>query len=257
MYIITKVSQTIGLRAHEEYLLICVRITTLPRSNLGKDTAGCRIEAEYQARHRWAESILWPQRPLESTKGSLGLPPWADSHPAVTPPPGTPPRTVWQARLLSEQWCWERWHELHGGPPPRIQLLDPDPGGGDGWKPDRMPYRASLRLRAGLSKAQSSILTQMRTGKIGLAAFLCRRQVPGFPTPACCCGAQWETAKHVVLECPRLQRVRRSLYTAAATTDYQVMISRPRPAAALTSWILRYGVLPQFSWAQEQLDTGY
>ena len=165
--------------------------------------------------------------------------------------------TVWQARLLSEQWCWERWHELHGGPPPQIQLLDPDPGGGDNWKPDKMPYRASLRLRAGLSKAQSSILTQMRTGKIGLAAFLCRRRVPGFPTPACCCGAQWETAKHVVLECPRLQRVRRSLYTATATTEYQVMISCPRPAAALTSCILRHGVLPQFSWAQEQLDTGY
>ena len=97
----------------------------------------------------------------------------------------------------------------------------------------------------------------MRTGKIGLAAFLCKRRIPGFPTPACCCGAQWETAKHVVLECPRQQRVRRSLYTATATTDYQVMISRPRPAAALTSWILRHGVLSQFSWAQEQLDTGY
>ena len=68
----------------------------------------------------------------------------------------------------------------------------------------------------------------MRTGKIGLAAFRCKRRVPGFPTPAFCCGAQWETAKHVVLECPRLQRVRRSLYTAAATTDYQAMIS-PSP----------------------------
>ena len=44
-----------------------------------------------QARHRWAESILWPQRPLESTKGSLGLPPWADSRSADTPPLGTPP----------------------------------------------------------------------------------------------------------------------------------------------------------------------
>ena len=210
-----------------------------------------------QARHRWAKSILWPQRALECTKGCLGLPPWADSHPAATPPPGTPPRTVWQARLLSEQWCWERWHELHGGPQPQVQLLDPDPGGGDNWKPDKMPYRATLRLRAGLSKAQSSILTQIRTGKVGLAAFLCKRRVPGFPTPACSCGAQWETAKHVILDCPQLQRVRRSLYTAAATTDYQVMISRPWPAAALTSWIVRHGVLPQFSWAQEQLETGY
>ena len=144
-----------------------------------------------------------------------------------------------------------------GGPPPRVQLLDPDPGGGDNWKPDKMPYLASLRLQAGLSKAQSSILTQVRTGKIGLAAFLCKRRVPGFPTPACSCGAQWETARHVVVACPRLLRARRSLHAAAATTDYQVMTSRPRPAAALTAWILRHGVLPQFSWAQEQLEAGY
>ena len=107
------------------------------------------------------------------------------------------------------------------------------------------------------SPKRRAVFTQIRTGKVRLAAFLCKCQVPGFPMPACSCGAQWETAKHVILDCPRLQRVRRSLYTAAATTDYQVMISRPRPAAALTSWILRHGVLPQFSWAQEQLETGY
>ena len=120
-----------------------------------------------------------------------------------------------------------------------------------------MPYRSALRLRAGLSKAQSSVLTQVRTGKIGLAAFLCKRRVPDFPTSACSCGAQWETAKHVVMNCPRLQRARRSLYAAASTTDYQVMASHPRPAAALTAWILRHGVLLPFSWAQEQLEAGY
>ena len=88
-----------------------------------------------------------------------------------------------------------------------------------------MLYRSALRLHAGLSKAQSSILTQVRTGKIGLVAFLCKQRVPGFPTPACSCGALWETAKHVVLDCPRLLRVRRSLYLAAATTDYQALTS--------------------------------
>ena len=120
-----------------------------------------------------------------------------------------------------------------------------------------MPYLASLRLHAGLSKAQSSILTQVHTAKIRLAAFLCKRWVPGFPTLACSCGAQWETAKHVVVTCPRLRWARCSLYAAASTTDYQVMTTRPRPTAALTVWILRHGVLLQFSWAQEQLEAGY
>ena len=60
-----------------------------------------------------------------------------------------------------------------------------------------------------------------------------------------------------MMDCPQLQRVRRSLYAAATTTDYQVLISHPRPTTTLTTWILRHGVLPQFSWAQEQLGAGY
>ena len=92
-----------------------------------------------------------------------------------------------------------------------MQLLNPDPGGGDSWKLDKMLYQVTLQLQASLSKVQSSILTQIRTGKVGLAAFLCKCQVPGFPTPACSCGAQWETAKHVILDCPQLQQVHCSL----------------------------------------------
>ena len=110
-----------------------------------------------------------------------------------------------------------------------------------------MPYRLALQLQAGLSKAQSSILTQMRTGKIGLAAFLCKRRVPDYPTPACSCGAPWETAKHVVMEYSHLHQARRSLFVETSTTDYQVMLSRPWPATTLTAWIICHGILPQFS----------
>ena len=57
---------------------------------------------------------------------------------------------------------------------------------------------------------------------------------------------------------PATARARHSLYSAASTSDYQVITSQPRPAAAaLTAWILRHGVLPQFIWAQEQLEAGY
>ena len=123
--------------------------------------------------------------------------------------------------------------------------------------PDKMPYLASLHLHTSLLKAQSSILTQVRTGKIGLAAFLCKRWVPSFLTLACSCGAQWETARHVVVACPHLLHAHCSLYAAASTTDYQVMTSQLQPTTTLTAWILHHGVLPQFSRAQEQLEAGY
>ena len=64
---------------------------------------------------------------------------------------------------------------------------NPDPGGG--WKPEKMPYKkATLSLHANLPKPQSSLLTQIRTGKISLAGFLHTRRVPNFKSPACPCG---------------------------------------------------------------------
>ena len=49
------------------------------------------------------------------------------------------------------------------------------------------PHKAALQLHAGLPKAYISILTQIHTGKIGLAAFLRKCQVPGFESVACPC----------------------------------------------------------------------
>ena len=51
-----------------------------------------------------------------------------------------------------------------------------------------------------LSKAMSSLLVQIRTGKIGLRAFLFKRRVPEVTTPYCRCGLARETFEHIVLE---------------------------------------------------------
>lgn len=46
------------------------------------------------------------------------------------------------------------------------------PGGG-GWKPSKMSHKKQmLRLHTGLPKAQGSLLTQIRTGKISLTVSL-------------------------------------------------------------------------------------
>ena len=163
-----------------------------------------------------------------------------------------PPQTLWQAYQLAEQWCWDRWHELEGGPPVPRRTTDPDPGGG--WKPENMPYKkAALRLHADLPKPHSSLLTQLRIGKISLAGFLHIRRVPGFESPACPCGWQQETAKHIMLDCPRFRREQRQLRQATSTTDFQQLTSNPRTAATVTTWFLRLNLLPQFSSARDQL----
>ena len=117
-----------------------------------------------------------------------------------------------------------------------------------------MPYKAAaLRLHATLPKPHSSLLTQIRTEKIGLAAFLHQRRVPGFESPACPCGWQWETAKHVILNCPRFTRESWQLRQQVPSTDLQQLTSNPRAATAVTTRFLHLNLLAQFSWAREKL----
>ena len=61
--------------------------------------------------------------------------------------------------------------------------------------------RTRLKIHNNLMKAESALTTQIRTEKIGLANFLFNRRVPGVMTPACSCGWQKQTAKHIILHC--------------------------------------------------------
>ena len=58
-----------------------------------------------------------------------------------------------------------------------------------------------LLLHKSLQKAESALLVQARTGKIGLGKFLYNRKVPGIVTAQCWCGAGFETPRHIVLYC--------------------------------------------------------
>jgi hypothetical protein len=70
---------------------------------------------------------------------------------------------------------------------------------------DRMT-ETSARVCAALqegtfrSYGRGSLLTQIRSEKIGLNAFLTDRHVPGF-TAACDCGWRQQTAKHILMFC--------------------------------------------------------
>ena len=53
-------------------------------------------------------------------------------------------------------------------------------------------------LHQGLRKAESLLAIQLRTEKVGFAAFLHARRVPDVVTPACRCGWRREDRKHVL-----------------------------------------------------------
>jgi len=70
----------------------------------------------------------------------------------------------------------------------------------------------------GLSRAKSFILTQLRTGAIGLNNFLAARNVPNI-TLECECGWVRQTPKHIVVYCLYLGG-REQMWTRAGTLNY-------------------------------------
>jgi hypothetical protein len=110
------------------------------------------------------------------------------------------------------------------------------------WEQDRR------KLYAGLSKAEATALFLMRTEVIGLNAWLASIQVPG-ALPACACGWRAQTVRHVVLHCPRYERV--SLLEQCGTARLDEILSRPASAKHAARWLIRSGVLEQFRVAKE------
>ena len=90
------------------------------------------------------------------------------------------------------EWAWKtRWnHDREGRPAERLADRAP---------PVLLFTDLALRKHEGLTKAQSSLLTQARTGAIGLQDFLFRAKVPEVYTPYCACGQGRETVEHLVV----------------------------------------------------------
>jgi hypothetical protein len=90
--------------------------------------------------------------------------------------------------------AWQaRWTCLQGDQPPR-RPADRDP-------PILLFTDRGLKRHEGLTKAYSSLLTQARTGDIGLRDYLFKVKAPGVLTPYCECGEGRETVEHLVVWC--------------------------------------------------------
>ena len=109
----------------------------------------------------------------------------------------------------------------------------------------------------GLSKAESSLLIQIRTGDIGLRDFLFKRKVPEVLTPYCECGEGRETAEHLVVSCLAPPLIRRWETTKIRTRRgfYSVLQGGIPPVARLArrilGWLMDSGRLPIYSLARK------
>src|SRR5271154_1361750 len=101
------------------------------------------------------------------------------------------------------------------------------------------------QLHVTLSKAINALVTQIKTEKIGLNAFLTQRRILGF-TASCSCGWARQTAKHILLFCPNFSGSRAKLFRDAGTNNYLQMVATTRGAKAAAQFLHETGLLPQF-----------
>ena len=112
---------------------------------------------------------------------------------------------------------------------------------------------ANIKRYAKLTSAQTFIAFQIRTEKIGLRNFLFARKVPDVASPICQCLQGRQTAKHLLIFCPRYPKD--SLRDDCGTLDYNALTNNLKDLRKIAKWFLRNNILEQFRVARELAQT--
>jgi hypothetical protein len=110
------------------------------------------------------------------------------------------------------------------------------------------PCKNTLLLHNQLKKAESSVLVQARTGRIGLRQFLFKAKVPGVISASCPCGKGLETAEHLLLYCDQAAP---SVWSRGS--QFKKLISNPANTKQLARHLIQSGRLGQFKLADRLL----
>jgi hypothetical protein len=109
------------------------------------------------------------------------------------------------------------------------------------------PTKRILRMHENLTKRQSAILVQMRTGKIGLNDFLFSRRVPGILRPECECGEGRQTVDHVLLRCRKHDELRnRKLGYLRGRGDLRKILNEHKPATKAIKFMEQTQILKHY-----------
>ena len=114
------------------------------------------------------------------------------------------------------------------------------------------PSRKTLALHRGTPRALSSLIVQMRTGKIGLRHFLHQRRVPGMTSGECDCGCGLQTVSHVLYTCSKFDGLRLTFRMPDErgrrcwTADLRKLLSQRSTAIAAAKFMMATKLLGQF-----------
>ncbi len=112
---------------------------------------------------------------------------------------------------------------------------------------EKEPTRKVLDKHTGVRRPISSLITQLRTGKIGLAHYLHR--IGRHNSPRCPCDQGIQTVRHVLVECSRTQDLRDELL--GRTNDIKKILGNSALVKSAAILILRANLLRQFQAVTE------
>ena len=147
-----------------------------------------------------------------------------------------------------EQWALEWARESRGSSLRRIQPT---------------PTHRIKQLHHKVRRAKSSLVTQMRTEKIGLKAFLYNRCVPGIEDESCECGAAKQTVRHVLHECRLFYKQRRTFWAGVKrkspgeVISHKEIMSTPRYASMAADFMRSTGLIGQYHALDEEQKEGF
>ena len=101
-----------------------------------------------------------------------------------------------------------------------------------------------------MSRPESSVIIQARTGKIGLRDYLYK--INSAASPACPCGHRRQTVYHTLLECSGFNDLREDMWAAGRReTDLTKLLDTPALATKASKFLLATGELLQFRHLNE------
>lgn len=98
-----------------------------------------------------------------------------------------------------------------------------------------------------MSRTESSVIVQARTGKIGLLSYL--HLIGAENSKNCLCGEGVQSVQHILLCCPELEELREIMWERRRKTDLKTLLELSELAKRAAQFLINTRLLPQFSHA--------